>query len=310
VPLSKFRDRFEGIARLALGPHAALEFASDKFRTVCLARELQIPVPDTTLIRSMDDLPETTSSEFPVVVKDRFSARWEGNRATLGSVAYAYSREDLRQEVERRLKDAGDVLIQQFVPGAGIGFSCMAVGESICLPFMWLRLREVDPRGSGSSARKSIQLTTEIAEYSAALVKRVGFQGICMVEFKQPSVGGPAVLMEINARPWGSLQLPISSGIDYPVHLVDWVLEGKVPPREIEYEQGITCRRLVGELTHLEHTFRGTPAGWPIPFPGFIRTLFKLAVPWYPGVRYDDVWFSDPRPGLEGLAQWFRNHLH
>jgi len=131
-----------------------------------------------------------------------------------------------------------------------------------------------------------------------------------MVEFKRQPNGGPAVLMEINARPWGSLQLPISSGVDYPVHLINWLLDGKLPPREIEYRRGIVCRRLVSELTHLEHTFRGAPPNWPVPYPSFFPTLLKISVPWYPGMRYDDFWLSDPRPGIEGVAQWFRNHLH
>ena len=310
VPLSKSRDPFNGVSCLALGPHAALEFAGDKFKTVSLARELQIPVPETALIQSMDDLHRAMANlTFPTVVKDRFSARWEGNRAILGSVSYAYSPDDLKQKVERRLQEAGDVLIQEFILGEGIGFSCMAVEQTVCLPFMWLRLREVDPRGSGSSARRSIPITAQVQEYSEALVKRVGLQGISMVEFKRSSKGGAPVLMEINARPWGSLQLPISCGIDYPLHLTRWLLEGKLPPLEIEYKQGILCRRLVSELTHLEHTFRGTPPGWPVPYPSFGRTLFKVSMPWYPGMRYDDFWFSDPRPGLEGLAQWFRGHL-
>ena len=310
VPLSKYRDQFQGVSRLALGPHAALEFAADKFKTVSLARELRIPVPETALIQSLDDLHSTAANvDFPVVVKDRFSARWEGNRAILGSVSYAYSPDDLKQKVEHRLKEAGDVLVQQFVSGEGIGFSCLAVEDNLYLPFMWLRLREVDPRGSGSSARRSIPITAEVQESSGALVRRAGLQGICMVEFKRPHNGGPPVLMEINARPWGSLQLPISCGVDYPLHLVDWLLTGKLPPREIEYQQGITCRRLVSELTHLQHTFRGTPQGWPVPYPSFFRTLLKISVPWYPGMRYDDVWFSDPRPGLAGLAHWFRSRL-
>jgi hypothetical protein len=138
----------------------------------------------------------------------------------------------------------------------------------------------------------------------------VGLQGISMVEFKRQPNGEPAILMEINARPWGSMQLPISSGVDYPVHLVNWLLDGKLPPREIEYRQGIMCRRLVSELTHLEHTFRGAPPNWPVPYPSFLSTLLKISVPWYPGMRYDDFWLSDPWPGIEGVAQWFRNHLH
>jgi predicted ATP-grasp superfamily ATP-dependent carboligase len=310
LPLSKYREQFQGVCRLALGPHSALEFAADKYKTVSLAGELQIPIPKTVLIQSMDNLHRAAGDfDFPVVVKDRFSARWEGNRAILGSVSYAYSPEDLKQKVDRRLKEAGDVLIQQFVSGEGIGFSCLAVEKKILLPFMWLRLREVDPRGSGSSARRSIPITAQVQEWSNALVTRMGLQGISMVEFKRPPNGAPHVLMEINARPWGSLQLPISSGIDYPLHLVEWLLNGKLPPHDIEYKQGITCRRLTSELTHLEHTFRGTPPGWPVPYPSFLRTLLKVSVPWYPGMRYDDFSLSDPRPGFAGMAHWFRSHL-
>jgi len=309
VPLSRSRDKFRGLCPLALGPDPALEFAADKFKTVSLAREMGIAVPETVLVQSLADLSDLakdpSASNFPVVVKDRFSARWEGNRAVLGSVSYAYTSGNLRQKVEQRLQAAGDVLVQQFVAGRGIGYSCLAAEENIYLPFMWERVRETDPRGSGSSARKSIAFTPEICESSEALLKRIGLQGLGMVEFKRPLKGVP-VLMEINARPWGSLQLAISSGIDYPRYVVDWILEGKLP-REIEYKQGIMCRRLMSELTHLEHTYRGAPAGWPIPYPKFLETLLKISVPWYPGMRYDDIWLSDPRPGIAGLAQWFRS---
>jgi predicted ATP-grasp superfamily ATP-dependent carboligase len=308
MPLSRNRDQFQGVARLALGPHAALDLAADKFRTISLARELQIPVPETRLIHSTRDLDSATAFGFPAVVKDRFSARWEGNRAILGSVSYAYSREDLKRKVEDRLKQTGDVLVQQFVPGKGIGYSCLATDTDVCLPFMWLRVREVDPRGSGSSAQRSIAMVPEVKQQSNDLVRRLGLQGICMVEFKRPHSGEPPVLMEVNARPWGSIALPISCGIDYPRLWVNWLLIGELQSREIEYKTRITCRRLVGELTHLGHTFHGTPSGWPIAYPDFFRTLLKISVPWYPGMRYADLWFSDPFPAFAGLAGWFRGH--
>ena len=40
-----------------------------------------------------------------------------------------------------------------------------------------------------------------------------------MVEYKKLK-NGPAVFMEINGRPWGSIGLPIASGIDYPRYLI------------------------------------------------------------------------------------------
>ena len=56
-----------------------------------------------------------------------------------------------------------------------------------------------------------------------------------MVEFKQDPASGQLALMEINGRPWGSLQLPIYCGIDYPRHLVDWYLHGHRPPETLAY---------------------------------------------------------------------------
>jgi len=308
LPLSACRDRFKGTAKLAVGDHSALEFSSDKYKTVVMARQLQVPVPRTHLVQSISDLGAAGEFSFPAVMKDRFSARWTGNRAVFGSVMYAYSPDDLRKKVEQRLAAAGDVLVQEFVPGAGIGFSALAINETLYAPFEWLRVREVDPRGSGSSARKSVPFTPEIRDFSAALIRRIGFQGICMVEYKR-AADGRTVLMEINGRPWGSIQLPIESGIDYPRYFVDWHLEGKLPPREIHYKKNILCRRVVSELTHLEHVFRGTPAGWPIPYPSLWTTALKMSAPWYPGMRYDDLWFTDPRPGLAGIANWFKGHL-
>jgi hypothetical protein len=79
--------------------------------------------------------------------------------------------------------------------------------------------------------------------------------------------------------------------------------------REVAYRVGITCRRLVGELTHLENTFRGAPRGWPLPYPDFLKTLLMVSNPWYPGMRYSDVSLTDPIPGLAGLARWFSAHF-
>ena len=141
----------------------------------------------------------------------------------------------------------GTSLVQSFASGTGVGFSCFAVQGEIRLPFQWEASAEVDPRGSGSSARKSVALESEVMESSLKLVLQAGFEGIAMVEFKRRPEGD-LTLMEINGRPWGSIALPIACGIDYPLHIANWCLEGTLPPAKIAYRAGINCRRAVGEL--------------------------------------------------------------
>ena len=304
-PLSEQRYLFEGICRIALPPGDAVFAASDKYGTVELARKLGIAVPRTWLIKTLADVAALSELRYPQVVKDRFSVRWANGKALFGTVAYAFGKEELERKVNERLQLAGEVLIQEFVSGTGIGLSLFVTNGEVYLPFAWERLREVDPRGSASSCRKSIAIDEDLETLSSGLVRAIGFQGIAMVEYKKLK-NGPAVLMEINGRPWGSIGLPIASGIDYPRYLIDWCLTGSLPPKTLPYRTDITCRRLVGELTHLSNVRNGKPENWPAEYPEFWSTLAKVAVPWYPGMRYDDVWLSDLRPGLTQITNWFR----
>lgn len=303
-PLSAQRERFASMCRIAMPSQRALDLVSDKYRTIKLAESFAIGIPGTQLIESTGDLSHWEAAEFPVVVKDRFSVRWINAKAVFGSVAYAYSSAELRDKVAERLRFAGDVLIQEFVSGVGIGFSCFVAAGKTFLPFQWERIREVDPRGSASSARKSIALDPLLVSLSQRLITEMGFEGAAMVEYKK-TPEGRLILMEINGRPWGSIGLPISCGIDYPRYLVEWCLTGTLPPESISYPEKIVCRRVIGELTHLSNLRAGRPMNWPAEYPNFWTSLATMAVPWLPGMCYDDVWLSDPRPGIAGIRHWF-----
>ena len=308
-PLSRYREGFPCWCRLAIGPHRALQATSDKYVTVGLAQGLGVPVPETRLIRAVQELGHLGNWSFPLVIKDRFSIRWVKDNGVAGRVSYAYSHDDLVRQIEQRLDSVEDVLVQEFVAGTGVGLSCFALEESVRLPFQWRRIREKDPRGSGSSARISVSLDPEVVRHCQELIVRAGFVGLAMVEFKKQTPQGRFVLMEINSRPWGSIQLPIHCGIDYPLHLLKWHLEGHSLPEQIDYKKGITCRWLAGDLVHLENVWAGKPSGWPLEYPNFWTSLAKVGIPWYPGLRYDDLSFSDPRPGLAEVGSWIRAHV-
>ena len=126
-----------------------------------------------------------------------------------------------------------------------------------------------------------------------------------MVEYTR-TADGRLALMEINGRPWGSIGLPFACGIDYGRYLIDWWLEGKLPPEKIAYRTNLLCRRAVSELTHLTNIRGGRPPNWPGSYPAFWPTLVRMAIPWHPGMCYDDLWISDMRPGIAGLKNWFQ----
>jgi len=308
MPLSERRAHFAGICPIAMPSHGAIEFSSDKYRTIKLAESLGMGTPRSRLVQSVDELADWAKAEFPVVVKDRFSVLWKNGKAVFGSVSYAYSAAELENKVGERLLAAGDVLIQEFVSGTGVGFSCFVVGGKAFLPFEWQRIREADPRGSASSTRKSIPLDRELVSQSERLITEMGFEGIAMVEYKK-TLDGRLTLMEINGRPWGSIGLPVACGIDYPRYVIEWFSRGTLPPDHVDYRQNVLCRRVVAELTHLSNLRAGRPANWPIEYPNFWTSMLTMAVPWWPGMCYDDFWLSDLRPGIAGIYYWFRARL-
>jgi len=307
-PLSELRSAFKGVCKVVLPPRSAVELAGDKYKTVELASTLGIDAPATRLVTNVDDLGGVRDWQFPVVVKDRFSVRRVQRKTIFGSVAYAFDEQELGRKTAERLQEAGDVLIQQFAAGVGIGFSCFVAGESLALPFAWKRIREVDPRGSASSCRQAIAVNDRLFDSSSRLIQAVGFQGIAMVEYKR-TPDGRLVLMEINGRPWGSIALPIASGIDYPAYLIRWYLDGTSPPAKQHYREGTIARRLVGELRHLANVRNGKPANWPGSYPSFWSSLLSIAVPWYPGLHYDELWMSDLRPGVAEVRNWIGARL-
>lgn len=309
VPISHVRDRFPPACAVALPPEEAMVAASDKYRTVELARSLGIPVPRTELVSSVAQIDRLTDLTFPVVVKDRYSIRWTAKGGVSGSVRYAYNRGELSRAVGERLAVVQDVLLQEFVHGVGMGLSGFVTPSELRVPFEWKRIREINPCGSASSVRRSVALEDDMLQFSQKLLLGLGFRGLAMVEFKRETKTGRAVFMEVNGRPWGSMQLCIFSGVDFPRFLAKFNLQNELPPQHVDFKTNITCRWLLGDLEHLRNVAAGRPAGWPGDFPGRFSTAVNFALPWYPGLRYEDFAANDPKPGWEGLRNWFRRRL-
>ncbi len=72
-----------------------------------------------------------------------------------------------------------------------------------------------------------------------------------MVEFKEDQSSRVPLLMEVNGRFWGSLQLAIDAGIDFPWLLLQMAKGQHVNVPENSYRCGVKSRWLLGDLDHL-----------------------------------------------------------
>jgi predicted ATP-grasp superfamily ATP-dependent carboligase len=297
------------------GPDLMLLQAFDKARTLEHAARCGIAVPDTWAPESLEAFHAAARElGYPCIVKPRFSNPRFGDTVLpdLG-VAYVDGPEALEAAVlERRQLDCWP-LLQRCVPGTGKGiFAVCDHGRPIAW-FAHQRIRDVRPTGSGSSLRRSTPLDPRLKAASERLLRAMAWHGPVMVEFRDDGEH-PPWLMEVNGRFWGSLQLAISSGVDFPLLWLR-VLHGETVQARDDYACGITLRWLWGDVKRFFHILRGRPRGYTGDYPTVWQGLRELLGAQPPGTRMETWDRSDPWPalgqlmqGLSELTEWRDNN--
>ncbi len=116
------------------------------------------------------------------------------------------------------------------------------------------RVRMMNPRGSGSSACRSIPLAADLAGPVREFIAGCDWRGLFMVEMLRDRAGR-AWFMELNGRTWGSMALARRRGLDYPAWAVQAALDPEFEPpypglAEIPAPH-LTVRHLGREIVHL-----------------------------------------------------------
>ena len=297
------RDAWEaGGVIVGCAPTSLLHRAFDKAQTLAFAAKSGVKAPDTFIPESYDEcLDAAEVIGFPCIVKPRFSSSWNGEEFLAdGRPRYVHDAATLLQAVGACRQDSHWPLIQRIVPGQGKGiFALFDQGE----PVVWFaheRLRDVRPTGAGSSLRRSAPLDPRLREPAERLLRAMRWHGPAMVEFRDDGESGP-YLMEVNGRFWGSLQLAIAAGVDFP-RLWDSVLRRTPLAVEPSYSD-VTVRWLWGDIKRFLAILAGPPRGYTGAFPTFRQALAELFGPQPPGTRAEAWERDDPWPALGELVQ-------
>lgn len=244
------RGEFAGVV-VPYAKREAFETVSDKWLLCSLAERFNIRVPRTRLVRRPDELDAALEDlAFPVVIKPRWSRIRSGNRWMAPPVEIAHSRREVEEAVSRTSGRVDhQVLIQQYVAGRGQGvFALYGHGRALAM-FAHRRLREKPPWGGVSVLSESVPIDPVLREISERILDDVKWHGVAMLEFKVSEDGTP-YLIEINGRFWGSLQLAIDAGVDFP-----WLLYRLATGQRVEvsggYQVGLRNRWLLGDVDHL-----------------------------------------------------------
>jgi predicted ATP-grasp superfamily ATP-dependent carboligase len=299
IKLSRNYDDFinEGIIP-TFPKFEVLDRALNKSKTFHIALESGVKIPKTLFPKNKEELLELAPSlGFPIVIKPIRSISIDReNTFSNSGPSYAKSYDEL-VEVVKGLPDHMETpVLQEFIHGTGEGgFFLVDKSGEIKNHFAHKRIRDVNPKGSGSSFRCSAIIEPEILESSTTLLKAMEWEGVAMVEFRK-STKGEFYLMEVNGRFWGSLDLARQAGLDFPLNLVK-MYEG-LPVESGEYLKDIHVRWFLGDILRFFRILKGKPKGYPGSYPSRLDGIKELFDKRNFKAKLEVLKFNDPLPFL------------
>jgi predicted ATP-grasp superfamily ATP-dependent carboligase len=277
---------------------------SDKGVLLQLARKLGVPTPRTIVATCPDTLRVAVRElGFPCVLKPARSRMLLNDRVTGTAVSIAQSESDVDAVANSPWLGQVDCLVQQFIPGTGAGIFSLCGRDGAVAWFAHRRIREKPPRGGVSTLSESIAVDGELRALSERLLREADWFGPAMIEFRVDPEGRPW-LMEVNGRFWGSLQLAVDSGVDFPWLLYQLCLgqEARGPDK---YPTGHRLRWLLGDFDHMLLQLRGK--GTAVSLSAKLAAFGRFLNFFDPRSRLEVLRRDDVRPFAYELREWFRN---
>lgn len=199
-------------ATIATPGSRAFDIFYDKKKTLKACNELYIPVARRAdaVAGSLEDL------TFPLVLKPNSSFTLE-NLASKDCVSILHTMEEAKHAIAD-LAEPAAYFLEEFFDGVGIGISVLASAGLVTHAFQHIRIDE--GVSGGSSLRQSLPLDKRMLTEVERFADYADLEGVAMFEFRQNRQTGAYILLEVNARFWGSLPLAIYAGVDFPALLL------------------------------------------------------------------------------------------
>jgi len=279
----KERERLKSVV-VPFSDISTIESIADKSQLMAMATKLDIPIPHTRYFTSLSEWDSSTEMTYPYVIKPARSRFAHNGEWVFTVVRIVRSSSDLAKYLasDTYLQHT-PFMIQEFIPGHGAGVFGLYFKGTKFAHFAHRRIREKPPSGGVSVLSEGISPDPTLMDYADRILHNVGWSGVAMTEFRISESGQP-FLMEINTRLWGSLQLAIDSGVNFPA--LTYQAFTQTPVTCTEYTTGKKLRWLLGDLDSLYLFFKeknnnfkqklGRLFGFFIPSSNCRNEIFRL----------------------------------
>lgn len=211
--VAKQRARFDAVCGLCVPTPEQLQLFNDKSAVCALAARLGVPVP-TGYQKAPDEHDAAFFARVPLpcVIKPICGETFGLTAAARYRIAT--TQQALQDAVHHFSALTGQSpIVQEYLPGAGLGCSVLCQGGRIVCAIAHRRVREYPVSGGPSSCCEAIS-AERLLPLVAPLVRETDYTGLAMFEFKLDAAENPR-LLEVNPRVWGTYSLTRASGSNF-----------------------------------------------------------------------------------------------
>jgi len=294
LALAAAKERFLPYVHSEIAECHRIQSAANKYEMARLCEKIGVPAPRSFVPQSYDEVRQVAREmQGPFVLKPQKESPGR-------SVSYARSEPELLALYRGRFPfETGEnepPIVQEYVPGYGCGVFA-TYQKAVCKRvFMHRRIREYPATGGVSTCAESFY-HPRLEEYGRRILDALQWHGVAMAEFRFDTRDNTFKLIEINPKFWGSLELALAAGADFPGDLCRMALGETLVftdkyKRNLRFHWPFSC---FGELYHLKSK------------PG---AFFEVAWDMLDPRVKSNVWLKDLGPNLKEIQSLGDALLH
>ncbi|MCA2018009.1 ATP-grasp domain-containing protein [Vibrio tritonius] len=295
-PLWSAKSRLPAHTQLAIANQEALDCLFDKWKTKQVAINCDVSVAQghTECLEQASFTHLHQLYGLPFVIKPLQSFE-ETKLSQRQKVAIIHNESEFNDYC-LGVDNQREFLIEAFFSGRGEGLSVFAIEGDVYAAFAHIRVAEPSS-GGGSSYRQSIPLDEELLAATQRICRATNLTGVAMFEFRRGEKE-QWILVEVNARFWGSLPLAIYAHVDFPRLYADYLVTRQKPEKKYNHYRPVLARALTADIYEMKREYEqlnATSSSWSAR-KHLIKRLFQLVNSLTPRETIDTFMLNDLGP--------------
>jgi predicted ATP-grasp superfamily ATP-dependent carboligase len=288
---SKFKSKLSLHVTPLVEDYSKLWTLHNKIECMKLVKSIGIPIPETFVISTIEDLKCAAEKiHYPVVIKhaDSFASKgiWTFPR---GGHALVEEYVNRIPRIKKCNTHNNYPFIQKSIQGQLMDTTAFAVEGKVIAALSQQRLLKAWLDGGGGIVNLTNNIP-EIKQYTQKIIREIQWTGPIEMDWIMEDRTNKFMLLEINPKFWGTTQLTIEAGYDFPSWLLDHAM-GREIQAPAGYKTGLMYRWFIDELETV------------LSVPETRTRLFKELRGFLNRFRYrpckSDIWLSDFRPVIK-----------